>query len=492
MFTSLRYDTSSSTNIILRFLYSAASRFTISILVLGLILLSIITTEASAQDEREGLRFRRQRSNTSEGTEFYLCFQRNYRDSRQSQRDTKSEISLELFITSSVEAHVEIEIKELAFRRKITIPAGTVVQVKIDSAAQITGMEIIQQRAVHITSDAPVSVYGLNHRFQTTDTFLGLPVSVLGREYRVVGYSDSEGLMSQFAVVATEDGTEVSITPTVLTSENHQPFAPIVVQLKAGDVYQVGASAEALNHGDLTGSLITSTKKIAVFSGHQCAYVPNPLIGCNFLAEQLPPISAWGEDFYVGLLQGRATHTVRVVASEPSTSVFANSALVATLNAGEFYDNSKVHQNLHITTTKPALVAQYSPGFSNGDSLGDPMMMLISPTQQFLKEYRFATPISGEWNHYINVVIPTKSLSSLWLDEKQVNAGIFQPTGSGEYSFATIKIEFGSHSIKADDAFGLSSYGFGYRSQAYDSYGNIGGQAFFGTQHNLVRPPSSK
>lgn len=495
MFTALKLDSGNKTKNVRQRFYPTVGKltFTIRTPVFVLIALSmLVSATAFAQDERHSLRFARQRVNTSEGTEFYLCFQRNYRDSRQSQRDTKSELSLELFITSGVDAHVEIDIKELNFRRKITIPAGTVVQVKIDSAAQITGMETIQQRAVHIISDAPVSVYGLNHRFQTTDTFLGLPVSVLGREYRIVGYRYSEGLMSQFAIVATEDGTEVTITPTALTSANHPPSLPIVVQLKAGEVYQVGANVEAQNLGDLTGSLVTSNKKIAVFSGHQCAYVPNPLIGCNFLAEQLPPVSAWGKDFYVGLLQGRSRHTVRVVASESATSVFENSALVATLNAGEFYENSNVRQNLRITSSKPVIVAQYAQGFSNGDSLGDPMMMLISPTQQFMSEYRFATPISGEWNHYINVVIPTKSISSLWLDDQKVNADVFQQIGSGDYSLATIKIEFGSHNIKAGEAFGLSSYGFGYRSQAYDAYGNIGGQAFFGTEHNLVPHPSSK
>lgn len=444
----------------------------------GLLLLNVVPA-AAQDDERAFPKNAKVQEKTSQGTEFYLCFQRNYKDSRQFQRDAKNELSLELFLTSGEDATAEIDIEGLGYKRVVKVPGGTVVQVKIDPNAQVTGEEIMQRLAVHIVSDVPISVYGLNHRFQTTDTYLGLPVSVLGTEYRALGYRYSEGLMSQFAVIATEDGTEVTITPTTLTSKLHLPNVPYTIQLKAGDVYQVTAHPEAPNLGDLTGSLIQSNKKIAVFSGHQCAYVPNPLIGCNFLVEQLPPVTAWGKHYYVGLLQGRSRHTVRVVASEPKTKVFENSTLVAVLNAGQFYENSTVRQHIQITADKPILVAQYSQGFSNGDSLGDPMMLLISPTQQFLNEYRFATPISGEWNHYINVVTPTKSISSMRLDGRRIDSTIFQTLGLSRYSIAQIQVKYGTHIIKAKEPFGLSSYGFGYRSQAYDAYGTMGGQTFF-------------
>lgn len=449
------------------------------LVLLGSFMLLGAMSAKAQDDERAFPKNAKVQEKTSQGTEFYLCFQRNYKDSKQYQRDTKNELALELFLTSGEDATAEIDIEGLGYKRVVKVPGGTVVQVKIDPNAQVTGEEIIQRLAVHIVADVPISVYGLNHRFQTTDTYLGLPVSVLGTEYRMLGYRYSEGLMSQFAVIATEDGTEVTITPTTLTSKLHLPDVPYTIQLKAGDVYQVTAHPDAPNLGDLTGSLVKSNKKIAVFSGHQCAYVPNPLIGCNFLVEQLPPVSAWGKHYYVGLLQGRSRHTVRVVAAEPKTKVFENSTLVAILNAGQFYENSTIRQHMQITADKPILVAQYSQGFANGDSLGDPMMLLISPTQQFLNEYRFATPISGEWNHYINVVTPTRSISSMRLDGRRVDSTIFQTLGLSRYSIAQIQVKYGTHIIKAKEPFGLSSYGFGYRSQAYDAYGTMGGQTFF-------------
>ncbi|MBK9248738.1 MAG: IgGFc-binding protein [Ignavibacteria bacterium] len=421
------------------------------------------------------------REKTTEGTEFWLCFQRNFKDTPPNQAPTKSsnDLFLELFITGSNDSKVSIEIDGLGFRREIKVAGGTVVNVKIDPAAQVKGEEIAQRLAIHIVSDNPISVYGLNSRFQTTDTYLGLPVSVLGTEYRAIGYNYSEGLLSQFAIIATEDETNVTITPSSYTSKGHPPGVPYTVKLRRGDVFQVTSNLDMNAKTDLTGSKITSDKKIALFSGHQCAYVPERVVGCNHLVEQMPPVNAWGNHYYVGMLEGRSKYTIRVLANEPNTKVFENSVLVATLGAGEFYENSSVRQHLQITGDHPILVVQYSQGFLNGDAISDPMMLLASPTQQFIKAYRFATPKSGEWRHFVNVVVPTEAIASLRLDGRMVDSTIFETLGLSRYSIAQIQVLYGTHTLRAEQPFGMYSYGFGYGSQAYDAYGTMGGQSFF-------------
>ena len=126
------------------------------------------------------------------------------------------------------------------------------------------------------------------------------------------------------------------------------------------------------------------------------------------------------------------------------------------LKEGEYLERNS-NQNLQLTADRPVLVAQYSQGFDNGDSIGDPMMLLITPTQQFLKQYRFATPINGSWNHYINVVIPTKAINSITLNGRKLDPKIFEPLGISRYSIAFIPIPFGTHYIKADEPFGMYS-----------------------------------
>ena len=429
--------------------------------------------------------------NNPEGTEFWLTFMQNY-----TSIDNKpAPIQLELFITSEEDATVTIEIKALRFQKRIKVIGKTVQNIKIDTLAQITSSEIIEPAmSVHITSDNPISVYGLNRRFQTTDTYIGLPTRVLGTSYRVMTYTMSAPLLPELAVVATENNTYVTIIPNVETTFGHPAKKPFTVTLNRGDVYQVFAKQD-LRAGmkvDLTGTLITANHPISVFGGHQCAYVPNqqpPITACNHLVEQMPPLSSWGKHYFIGKLNNRSYYTWRILANEDSTKVFINSQLAGILRAGDWFEgNSK--ENIQIRSDKPVLVAQYSQGFKNGDQIGDPCMILISPTQQFLKRYRFATPINGEWNHYVTVVIPTRALGTLMLDGAKAPTYNFEEIGITRYSIGSIQIDYGTHSLEAAMPFGMYSYGFGYGSDAYDAYGNMGGQSFVDYQpENDTIPP---
>lgn len=417
---------------------------------------------------------------TTEGTEFWLCFQRNFKDTPVKQNEKNgNELTLELYVSSSSDTKVSIDIEGIKYQTTVKVSAGTVEKVVIDAAAEIKHLEIIKRLAIHILSDNPVTVYGLSSRYQTTDAFLGLPVSVLGKEYMAMGYKYSEGLLSQFAIIATEEETVVTITPTANTSTGHAATVPFSVSMRKGDVFQVSSHNETSAGTDLTGSKITSNKNIAVFSGHQCAYVPEGIVGCNHLAEQMPPITSWGEMFIVGKLFNRSKYTVRVLAHQDNTQIYLNSELVGTLNAGEVYENSELTGNTSISSSRPVLVAQYSQGFLNNDYIGDPMMLLVTPTEQFMSSYRFATPKSGDWYHYVNVTIPTAAVSSIRIDGKPLDANVeFQQVANSMYSIAQLNVSYGTHTISADQSFGMYSYGFGYGTQAYDAYGTMGGQSF--------------
>ncbi|CAN5514945.1 hypothetical protein BH10BAC6_BH10BAC6_12060 [soil metagenome] len=417
----------------------------------------------------------------SEGKEFWLCFMKNFRENNtNAPANRPDQLKLQLFITSGQDANVRIQIEEIDYDLSIKVQGNTVVNVQLPARAQLKSIEQVERLAVHVTADTNISVYGLNSRFQTTDTYLGLPTTVLGMEYRAMGYNKlAADLVSQIAIIATEDSTQVTLVPTATTAHGWPAGQPMKFMLQKGDVYTVAARFESIGQCDLTGSLITSDKKIAVFSGHNCAYVPAKVEACNHLVEQLPPVSSWGKHFYLGQLKERSKYTYRVVASENGTRVFENSKMVAQLRAGEFYENINVLQHLQVTADKPVLVAQFAQGFKNGDSVGDPMMIFVSPTQQFLNEYRFATPINGDWHHYINVVAPTNSIATIRLNGRRIDSTLFEVLGESRYSIAAVPIPYGTHVIKGDENFGLYSYGFGFRNDAYDAYGNMAGQSFF-------------
>ncbi|MFM8438364.1 MAG: IgGFc-binding protein, partial [Candidatus Kapaibacterium sp.] len=151
-------------------------------------------------------------------------------------------------------------------------------------------------------SDEDVTVYAMSQALTTSDAFLVLPTDALGNQYYVMSYTAdpssqaSAGTPSQFAIVATEDSTEVRI-------ETDEPIyrygrVPGVVRLNKGDVYlvqsQVGDSRRLV---DLTGTYVESTKPIALFSGHQRATIPiedDRRSSRDCLIEQMTPISTWG------------------------------------------------------------------------------------------------------------------------------------------------------------------------------------------------------
>ncbi|MCX7929420.1 MAG: IgGFc-binding protein [Chlorobi bacterium] len=405
---------------------------------------------------------------------------KNFREQDPNKPGSYEPALLEVFVTADTDAQVTMEIPSLSFRHRLVIPAGEMRSVRITPEAELDTFPRPQLRALHIQSSAPIAVYALNRRIQTTDTYLALPTDVLGTDYRVMCYSKLSAVLTPiFAIVATEDDTRVEILPTTPTTDGHGAQQAYSTVLDRGQVYQVRAQYFATGSGDLTGTRIRSSKPIAVFSGHTCAYVPPGVKACNHLVEQLPPVNTWGKHYYIGKLKGRSRYTVRILASQNRTRVFKNQTLIAVLDAGEYYEETNATDHMQITADKPILVAQFSQGYGNGDEIGDPMMILISPTQQFARRYRIITPVQGSWDHYINVVAREEALSGLRLDGRPITREQFERIGITSYAIAQLRLNFGTHTITADEPFGLYSYGFGYRTDAYDAYGTMGGQTFF-------------
>ncbi len=414
----------------------------------------------------------------SRGKDFWVCFPQNAKSGENS-----SSLTFKLYITGDKTTRGVVTIPGLGITKNFALNASDVISVEVDSIAQVFGSDVTQKLGIHVTSENPIAVYGLSSRKASTDTYLAYPTAVLGTAYRAVGYyplgGGQEGSFStQQTIVATENNTNVTVTLAGDTKGGRRAGETFSVQLQQGDVYQLQSATAPGKKTDLTGSLFTSNKPIAFFAGHTCAQVPADVNFCDQLLEMEPPVSSWGRQFYIGRFESRQEYAIRVVSSEPNTQVFMNNQLVAKLNnAGEFYENNHVKDNAYLTTNKPVVVAQYAQS-SAADTLqiGDPFMLFVTPTEQFLPGYRFLTPIKGDWHHYINLVVPTDAIGSLKLDGQGGFNKYFKPIGISRFSIAQIEIGFKSHVVVCDKPFGLYSYGFGVAGDNYDSYGNNGGQ----------------
>lgn len=421
-----------------------AAAFTISI--------SIFTTTApaSAVERPDSL-----------GKEFWLAFPRNYSGTP----------ALSLFISAPTATSGTVSVPGLGFSENFNVTPGTVTTVVVPEGAQLTLGDSgnPENRAIHVTAAEEVAVYGLNRIQYTTDAFLGLPVDVQSTEYVVLAYPAPYSA-SEFAVVATDDATEVTYVPTADTTSGVTAGSSKTTTLNKGEALPVSAT-----NGDLSGTTITSTKPVAVFGGQQCANVPNnTTYFCDYLVEQIPGTGLWGKIFQTVPLKTRiGGDTFRIVAKDDNTAVAINGANVATLNKGQVHQQIIDGQST-ITADKPVLVAQYSNGTSFDGVASDPFMMLVTPSEQYLSEYTFTTPASGFAKNYVNVVTPTSAVGQVLLDGAAVPAGAFTPIGSSGFSGAQLDLSLGSHTMSSTEPFGTFVYGF----DTYDSYGYPGGGAY--------------
>ncbi len=322
----------------------------------------------------------------------------------------------------------------------------------------------VQSRGFKITSGANVSAYFLSRAPYTTDMSYVIDGSKLGTDYVVSSYRYATD--DQISVQATVDNTNVTITPKGGSAVN--------ITLNAGQTYMYTAGRE------LTGSRVTSSAPVAVFSGNQCANIPGGAFACDHIDEQMAPVSSLSSTYLLARTPRTGTQgdVFRVVATENGTEVKVNGSVVATLAAGDFYEGRVGASGSQIEASSKVLVAQYLVGQSEAGANTDPAMTLVPGSDQWLKSYVFATP-SGTADFptdFISVIVKTSDLGSLLVDGSLANAALFSALGGSGYSFGNIDVsgKAGPFSITADSAFQLLLSGY----DNYDSYFTYGGAAF--------------
>ena len=412
----------------------------------------------------------------SKGTDFWLMF-----------NDNLNAVTLNLFITGDVATTGNVSIPGLAFSQNFNVIPGTVTTVPIPIGAEVVTLDTVGDQGIHVTADDEVTVYGLNQAGATTDAFLGLPTDILGTDYINLGYRNVNIVnATQFGIVATQANTTVTITPTV-NAGARLAGVPYNIVMNQGQTYQLRSTLAS--PADLSGSLITSDKPIAVFGSHQCANIPQGFVACDHIVEQLPPTTTWGQSFVTMPLATRLRgDTFRVLAGTDNTSVSINGVVVANLDRGQLHEQLIVGPAT-ITATNPVLVAQYSNGTTFDGVTSDPFMMLIPPFEQFLADYTVTTPATVFQINYINVVAPNAAVGTIDLDGVPIPPASFTAIGASGFSGAQLPVAVGSHNLVGALPFGAFMYGFA----SADSYGYPGGMSLseVATVTDLVLTPAT-
>ncbi|MBU1241378.1 IgGFc-binding protein, partial [Myxococcota bacterium] len=355
--------------------------------------------------------------------------------------------------------------------------------------------------AFKIVSDIPVIAY----QFQpvdgvtsfTSDASLLLPTSALDRFYYVVGWGPGGG-NPQVNIVATQNGTVVTMTPNLTTLAGGPiPAIPagtaytFTQVLDEGDFLQIEANSET----PLSGTYIEASHPISVFSTNWCANIPNTIVCCcDHVEEQMIGLQSWGNTYVAARMPVRNSGTPEptiwhVFASQNNTQIyFSAHAQVTglptspqTLNAGQFLSLSVSGTvanpgDFIVTADKPILVMEYlsSSQATNAPEAqaGDPAMTQMVPTEQFLDNYVVLVPVNWIYDYAI-LIKPVGS--QITMDGGVVAQSSFITINDGVntpmWEVARIAVSDGVHNFEGTAPIGVLIVGY----DSYDSYAYPGG-----------------
>jgi hypothetical protein len=399
---------------------------------------------------------------------------------------------------------------------------------------------VLAPQAYRVTASAPVIAYQFNplanENVFSNDASLLLPAMLLGKEYYVMTREQTfDSLRSFITVVAVLPGeTVVSVevtAPTMVGSiypgapneeeiPHMEPGETRIFKLQQYDVLNIETDRPG---ADLTGTLVLSDQRVAVFGGSEAANAPNSarcvnidpiteegfceydgetpckdLMDCVYagynvccadhLEQQIFPVATWGTTYVAtkSVDRGQESDIWRILAAEDNTQIVLvpsqQGISVPILNQGEWFEfESRKHFEIHSVDGKPILVGQFlaaqdapEPNVSGvaqaGDAgTGDPAFILAVPYEQYRTGAVILTPAEYEDN-YINITVPTGA--SVTLDGEEIPPGYFELVGSGTYSVYRTRLkDWGAHSITASEPAGVIVYGY----DQYVSYGYTGG-----------------
>jgi hypothetical protein len=369
----------------------------------------------------------------------------------------------------------------------------------------------LNKNSFYVRSSAPVVAYQFNplnaDDVYTNDASLLIPSTAAGKEFFVMSWPQRppsqdflvpvRGYVTIIAISNRE--TTVTVTPStsILSAPGLPPFTqgePSVISMVQGEVLNLETDVSPFGGvPDLTGTHILADRKIAVFSGHECANVPLTLLNgifmgadyCDHLEQQLFPYNTWDDEYAADAFYPRAngqSDVWRILAGDRDVIVStdppqpgATEALVFKGKILEFessesfmvYADGPISVGHFLKSSNYAGFQPYdeckvpmNPLDPNTDyyetGIGDPAFTLSVPTSQYRKDYMVLTPINYR-EQYLNFIYPEGA--TIYLDSQALSMPQYS-IGQSSWNLYTIPVEPGSHTVSATAPIGITAYGY--------------------------------
>ena len=415
---------------------------------------------------------------STQGTEFWVSFMSNGHKYHPQAPNDGNWILTQLLISAKRNCSGTITNPQTGWSTSFNVQANNITTVDIpEEQAYVDGTsEQVLNKGLQVVTNDTVSVFCTNIAHLSFDASYVLPIQSLADDYIVQTYDQSHtsgsnyqtaNQTSAFLIMATEDGTDVDITPTASTLNGHHAGQPFTINLNKGQVYQVRSNKDN-DERDLSGSRVTShnSKLIAVFNGNTLTSVPTNGSSFDHIFEQAMPLQSWGKKFVVTSSLERENDYVKVTSAFDNNEIRKNGELIATLNSNEShtFPLSNSVKSCFIECTAPAAVYLYNTT-RGGNSIGDPSVVWIAPIEHRIDEITFSTFNNENINidtHHVNIIVNKSDVGTVMLDGNLIPANQFEDVnGTNSYSFTRQNIAHGVHHLECFGGFNAHVYGFG-------------------------------
>uniref|UniRef100_A0A8W8ILJ9 IgGFc-binding protein N-terminal domain-containing protein n=1 Tax=Magallana gigas TaxID=29159 RepID=A0A8W8ILJ9_MAGGI len=408
------------------------------------------------------------------GTDFIIGFMENY--------IMGSYVQCELFVTTARTTVVSVKVDSPKctspkISASFSITAGKVKQLIFDYRIRVVGSRK-ESKGILVKATDEVVIYGINKERYSNDGFVGLPLDVLSDEYYVITWYPPYR-QCELMVVGVEDSTVASVTlGQHIGSKN--------VKYGGRTYYKGNTVKETLNKydtwqlvstGDLTGTYVTSTKKVAVFSGNKKTKIGSGG-SQDHLVEQMTPVDTWGKNFATVPIPKRTVGDYfKFIASEDSTTVKITGGYKSTFTISrkggmvQKLISSKAY--CRIVADKPIMVTQFVQSQQSSSEPSDPSMLIIPPVEQYGADYTFATPkySQGSYENFFMFIVEASEASGLRINGKAFPTNTVYKAISGTTLIGGyISITEGTHTVRHISPIAIFG-GFLYGRASAETYG---------------------
>ncbi|XP_075763600.1 IgGFc-binding protein-like [Pelodiscus sinensis] len=386
------------------------------------------------------------------GREFITAFMENYQISY-------SKADFQLFVSGyAPSTTVTIVVRKSQFHSTIQLGQGQTVSVKIPANAEMFGTTKFCN-TVLVQADKEVSVMSLSAKALTTDTGVVYPVQSLGVEYYILTPAgDVPGTYKEFSVVAWRETTtvEIYLKGSVRFQERIYPAgSKITMSLEPYEAVQFQSSQ------DLSGTRVVSLKPVAVQSGHSCAQRNTK---CNYVAEQLLPVSGWGTAFFVPPMPFQASDDlVYLVASQATQLTYLSGkdkGSQALVSGQVLQLKVSLASPLYISASVGIQVFFFCTGGAQGTVRYDPFLVSIPDVSSYCASYSVFTQQGFE--NYVVLVAKSTLMAGITMDGQPLRGARWRPIPGTEYSWGELGlgVRASARSLEhPSDTFGLLSVG---------------------------------